>query len=364
MLKISVIPSLMAIATLATTMIAQSQDRPRAISNTNSTATFRNPLLPSGPDPWMTEKDGFYYYMNTTGNNLTIWKTRNPLHLDAAEKKVVWTPPSAGPYSQQVWAPELHWLNGRWYIYFGADAEKNETHRIWVVENPNPDPLQGKWTMRGKVADSADKWAIDPSVFEHEGNLYLVWSGWPADENGRQNIYIGRMKDPWTLASDRVLVSTPEYPWEKVGDNNGKLFPGDPPHIDVNEGPEVLEHGGKIFLVYSASACWTDYYSLGMLTASASSNLLDPASWKKSPQPVFQSSAEAHAYAPGHNSFFMWPDAKQDWILYHANSKPNEGCGEHRAPRAQPFTWRKDGTPDFGKPMPTGTPLKDPAGNR
>jgi len=141
-----------------------------------------------------------------------------------------------------------------------------------------------------------------------------------------------------------------------VGDVDPKVLPGNPPHIDVNEGPEVLQHDGKIFLIYSASACWTDYYSLGMLTADSGSNLLDAASWKKSSQPVFQQSLQSRVYAPGHNSFFKSPDGR-DWILYHANLASGQGCGWHRAPRAQPFTWNADGAPNFGRPIATGTPI-------
>ena len=130
----------------------------------------------------------------------------------------------------------------------------------------------------------------------------------------------------------------------------------------MNEGPEILRHDGRIFLVYSASACWTDFYELGMLTAAAGSDLLDPRSWQKSPAPVFWQSPEAHAYGPGHNSFFQSPDGKQDWILYHANPEPNQGCGGHRSPRAQPFTWKPDGTPDFGRPVSISTPIPAPSG--
>ncbi|HEY1273041.1 MAG TPA: family 43 glycosylhydrolase, partial [Terriglobales bacterium] len=126
--------------------------------------------------------------------------------------------------------------------------------------------------------------------------------------------------------------------------------------------PEILQHGGKLFLIYSASACWTDYYSLGMLTAASGSDLLDPASWKKSSEPVFQQSRENNVFAPGHNSFFKSPDGKQDWIIYHANSKPGQGCGMHRAPRAQPFTWNADGTPNFGTPIAEGVRIARPSG--
>ena len=57
--------------------------------------TFTNPLLESGADPWVTFDHGFYYYMNTTGVNLTIWRTRDVTDLHNAEK-VVWIPPGRG----------------------------------------------------------------------------------------------------------------------------------------------------------------------------------------------------------------------------------------------------------------------------
>ena len=110
----------------------------------------------------------------------------------------------------------------------------------------------------------------------------------------------------------------------------------------------------KLFIVYSASGCWTDFYALGVLTASADGDLMDAASWKKSAQPVFKQSLENKVFAPGHNSFFKSPDGKEDWILYHANSEPGQGCGKHRSPRAQKFTWNADGTPFFGEPVKEG----------
>ena len=322
--------------------------------------TFKNPLLPSGADPWVIYDNGFYYYMNSTGVNLTIWKTRNVADLATAERHVVWTPPATGPYSREIWAPELHRIQGTWYIYFAADAGDNDTHRIWVVSNPSSDPTQGTWEFKGKVADPADKWAIDASVFENAGKLYLIWSGWEGDTNGSQSIYIAQLKNPWTVDGKRVKLSTPEYPWEKVGDLDPANHIIDMPHVDVNEGPEILQHGDRIFLVYSASGCWTNYYELGMLAASAKSDLMKPSSWKKSDHAVFRQNPEAQAFGTGHNSFFKSTDGKQDWILYHANAKANEGCGELRAPRAQPFTWNTDGTPDFGKPLPLDQPIPRP----
>ncbi len=346
---------------VSVTLAAQQQ--PGSAPAAVSAGMFVNPLLPAGADPSVVRRDGFYYYMQTTGRNLTIWKTADITDLRNAEKKVVWTPPETGPYAKEVWAPELHYLEGKWYIYFAADEGTNETHRIWVLENGAADPLEGAWVMKGKLADKNDTWAIDPSVFEANGKTYAIWSGWVGAANGVQNIFIARLKNPWTIKGERKLLSRPEYPWEKVGDlSTGARGPIAVPHVDVNEGPEILEHGDKVFLVYSASGCWTNYYELGMLTAGVKSNLTKPSSWEKSPVPVFQERVEAGVFAPGHNTFFQSPDGKQDWILYHANAEAGQGCDGQRSPRAQRIVWKADGTPDFGQPLATSEVLEKPSG--
>jgi len=315
---------------------------------------FANPLLPSGPDPWVFTYKGYFYYMNTTGRNLTLWKTRDLSDLRNAEKKMVWTPEPGQPWSKEVWAPELYRWGSKWYIYFAADAGKNETHRIYVVENPSDDPMEGKWTLKGQVGDATNRWAIDPDVFEVGGTHYMVWSGWPGATNGEQDIFIARMSNPWTIDSSRTMISYPKYAWEKVDDRLHSA------HVSVNEGPEGLVHDDKVFVVYSGSGCWTDNYELGAVEASVTADLLNSKSWTKFDHPFFQQSAKAGVYGTGHNGFFKSPDGTQDWIIYHANPAPGQGCGAARSPRIQPFTWNADGTPNFGTPVPTGQLLDKP----
>ncbi|HVK47671.1 MAG TPA: glycoside hydrolase family 43 protein, partial [Pseudobacter sp.] len=255
--------------------------------------TFTNPLLPAGADPWCIYQNGSYYYTHTTGKNITIWKTRNIADLANAQKKVVFTPPPGTEYSKQLWAPELHFLQNKWYVYFAADSGDNKDHRMYVLENTSADPLKGSFTYKGKLTTPEDKWSIDGSVFEHRQQLYFIWSGWEGDTNGQQNIYISEMKDPVTLEGPRVMISMPELDWEKVGDLNNE---NDVPHVNVNEGPQILRNNGKLFLIYSASGCWTDRYAMGMLTASEEADLMDPSSWKKSTQPVFQGSVDNQVF--------------------------------------------------------------------
>ncbi len=312
-----------------------------------SQLTFTNPLLASGPDPWMIQKDGWYYYMHTMGNHVRLWKTKNPTDLSSAQSKEVWLPPTNQPYSRELWAPEIHFVQGKWYIYVAADDGKNENHRIWVIENESADPWEGTWNLKGKLSDPGDHWAIDLTVFEHKGQLYAAWSGWETYENVSQDIYLAKLKNPWTMDGDRVKISTPDLAWEKRG-----MSPTLP---TVNEGPEFLRQSAdsqKLFIIYSASGCWTDDYSLGLLEANADADLLSPQSWKKHPEPVFVKSPANGIFGPGHNSFFKSPDGTQDWILYHANPQAGQGCSNQRAPHAQPFQWKSDGTPDFGSPLP------------
>jgi GH43 family beta-xylosidase len=316
--------------------------------------TFTNPLLQSGPDPWVIWWKGFYYYTDTSAQNLTLRKTADITDLRNAEEKAVWVPDPGNPWSNDLWAPELHRWGNKWYIYFAADAGDNTSHRIYVVENDNDDPIEGTWTLKGKISDSSDKWAIDPTTFEHKGEHYLVWSGWKGDTDGEQDLFIAHMSNPWTIDSPRTLISSPTYPWEEHGDLPGR-------HVNVNEGPEFISHGQKMFIVFSASGCWTDFYTLGVLEANLDADPLDAKSWTKIDHPFLSTDSSSRVFGPGHNGFFQSPNGREDWIIYHANPDPGDGCNNFRSPRIQRFTWNPDDTPNFGQPVPLTQPLEKPA---
>jgi GH43 family beta-xylosidase len=310
---------------------------------------FYNPLLVNGADPWVfRHTDGRYYLTVTTGRNVTLIRSDTLTGLAAGERKVVWTPPRRGPTSRNLWAPELHFLRGKWYVYVAADDGDNANHRMYALENPAADPFDGAFTLKGKVADpDADRWAIDGTVLELNDRLYFLWSGWEGTKDVRQDLYIAPMSDPWTLSGPRVEIARPTHEWEKRGA---------PPA--VNEGPQVLVRDGTIYLIYSASGSWTDHYCLGLLTASADADLLKPESWTKHPRPIFESTDEV--FGPGHGSFTVSPDGTEHWHLYHAAKF--RGAGWNRSVRAQRFTWGDDGMPRFGTPAPPNVPVPLPGG--
>lgn len=320
--------------------------------------TFTNPILDYGPDPYSTFYNGYYYYTHTMQDRLVLFKTKNLADLKNAEKKTIWIAPKNTDYAAEIWAPEFHFIDGKWYAYFAADNGSNQTHRMYVLENNSKDPMKGEWVFKGKIAAKTDKWAIDGNIFSYKKQLYMIWSGWEGDTNGQQNIYIAKMKSPTQIDGDRVLISSPTHSWELHGALHDDVNPA---QVNVNEGPQFLSHNGKVFIVFSASGCWTDNYSLGLLTFKGKDNLLDASAWVKSDQPILQQSDKNKVYAPGHNSFFKSPNGKEDWILYHGNSNPDEGCGEKRSPRMQKLKWNKNGNPVIGSPEAAGVPLKIPA---
>jgi GH43 family beta-xylosidase len=63
-----------------------------------------------------------------------------------------------------------------------------------------------------------------------------------------------------------------------------------------------------------------------VLEANAGADLLNPDSWKKFDQPFFKQDPQAGVYGPGHNGFFLSPDGKENWIIYHANSSSDQDC--------------------------------------
>jgi len=319
----------------------------------NADSTFLNPLLPGGPDPWVIQQDSLYYYTQTLGDHLAIYATHKMSQLSKATITSIWTPPTSGTYSKDIWAPELHRFQGKWYMYFAADDGINDNHRIYVLENDATDPLSANWVFKGKINDAtADFWAIDASVFAFNNQLYIIWSGWQGITNLEQDIYIAKLSDPLTMQGHRILISSPNQSWEKAGA---------PPA--VNEGPEALINpAGQLFLTFSASGCWTDNYCLGLLTLKLGGDPMDPVAWSKSANPVFSSQLNSGAFAPGHNGFFVSLDGKQNWIIYHANSFSGQGCGNSRNPRMQSFNWNADGSPNFGIPVKINAPIQKPSG--
>ncbi|WP_201364008.1 glycoside hydrolase family 43 protein [Dictyobacter formicarum] len=318
-------------------------------SMSKSVASLHNPLAPVA-DPFIVYHNNSYYLTGThTGNSLEIWHAP---HLEdvGQDSKTIWSPAPGEP-AFQVWSPSMFLLDyqgsSHWFVYFTAAlTDKNEDHRIYVLQSQGSDPL-GPYTYKGQLTGTDNTTAIDASILQLHGQLYLMY----VLEKGTNATYLAPMHDPLTVNGAPRLIIDPDQPWEQ-----GYQARSDYP---VAEGPEALYHDGKTFIVYSASDTGNYNYCLGLMTYQGG-DPLERSSWQKK-GPVFEYNSDNGVFGPGRAHFTTSPDGKQSWMVYHAKTTADFTYAG-REVRAQPFTWNADGTPNFGTPVSVKTPLEPPSG--
>lgn len=305
---------------------------------------FTNPLVNYGADPYVTYQDGYYYYIRVLQDReLYVSKSSELSRIGQVEPVLVYKPKADEP-SAEMWAPEIHYLKGKWYIYYTAGAGAN--HRMYVLECDSP---QGTYEFKGKLTPTTDRWAIDQTVLEHDGQLYAIWSGWEGTVNVDQRIYIAKMSDPLTITGERVELSIPEYEWELHGNPL------------INEGAQIVKSPtGVVNIIYSASGSWTDDYCLGALTLKEGGDPMKPADWIKAQEPLLKKNMSS-TYSTGHACFTTSPDGTEDYIVYHATRGSGEGWSG-RGVRTQRVYWNDDGTIDIGAAIDYNSRVNLPSG--
>jgi GH43 family beta-xylosidase len=309
---------------------------------------YTNPIAAQRADPHIVKhSDGFYYFTATVPayDRIILRRARTIQGLSTAKERVIWTRHPSGEMAAHIWAPEIHFIDGRWYVYFAA-GRSDDTFRIrmYVLESSGADAFTSTWAEKGRLLTPWDTFSLDASSFVHNGVRYLIWAQQPPGVAVNSGIYIARMSNPWTIIGTPALLSTPTLSWEIIG-------------FKVNEGPAVIIRNGRVFMTYSASATDANY-SMGLLTAPASADLLNPASWTKTQTPVFVSNTATSQFGPGHNSFTVSEDGGGDILVYHDRSY-RDIVGDplddpNRRTRVQKLYWNADGTPNFGIPVPDG----------
>lgn len=300
--------------------------------------TFQNPINPSA-DPWMGYAEGEYHLATTQGNCVKLWSAKSIKGLKDAKPLMIWQ------RGIGVWAAEFHRLQGkggmRWYCYFTKTDGEDVKHRMFVMESKT-DSIKGPYGEAKQLATDPKNefYAIDGNVFEHGGKTYFLWAGHPGHV-----LYISRMKDPMTLTGDRVNIPASGF--------------GCP---EVREGPYVLEHGGRLFLTYSACDTGKPDYKVGYLWANAKSDPMKVASWTQQEQPLLERADANGVFGPGHHGFFTSPDGKEDWIVYHGKTT-SDYTYRGRSTRAQKLEWDEKGFPKKVVPLALGSEVALPAGD-
>ncbi|EQL03279.1 ino80 chromatin remodeling complex protein [Ophiocordyceps sinensis CO18] len=281
------------------------------------------------PDPWIVAANGQFYFTFTLGNRVEIWASPHLENFHDCRKSVIWQPAPGSPWSADIWAPELHYLNGKWYIYTcGAPPDVgNPGHRTLVLECSKPDPMDPSgWQFLGPLKGMPHHWQIDATVFSTNGHdLYCCWSGWPPgdDSDTQQDLFLIKMAGPTeAVEGSMVCICRAEQPWERP--DGGKR--------GVAEGPTWVDFPGFRGIVYSAHGSWTSDYTLGLL-ALAGQDPLRAESWSKRPAPLLKSNQEhGGPFGPGHASFLSSPQNDgRIFCVYHATANYGQGWDNRKA---------------------------------
>ena len=297
-------------------------------------------------DPYVYKHtDGTYYFTASLPDydGIALRKADKLFDLKDAPEKIIWKKHDKGIMSFHVWAPELHFIFGKWYIYFAAgDVDDIWAIRPYVLECKGDDPFNDEWIEKGMMQCSDEDpfsfraFSLDATVLENHGEYYFIWAEKVGVGKQISNLYIARMESATKLSTVQVLLTTPDYDWERVG-------------FWVNEGPAFIKHDGKIYMTYSASETGVAY-CIGMLSADENDDLLDPKSWTKSRMPVLKTSEELKIYGPGHNSFTV-NDEGEPVMIYHARTEAeivgNPLYNPNRHAMVMKVKWNESGEPEF-----------------
>lgn len=275
-------------------------------------------IIKNRADPQIYKhSDGYYYFTATVPeyDKIILRRSETILGLSEAKEIDIWNRHETGEMSSYIWAPEIHFIDDAWYIYFAArstvslDHFDGNAHKIYVIECRDKNPLTTNWKELGQLKTNWESFSLDATTFEHSGQRYLLWAQKDQKIEGNSNIYIAKMKTPSEIEGKQVMLTKPELPWEIIG-------------YKVNEGPSILKLDGQIILSYSGSATDSNY-AMGILIANENDDLMLKESWIKYEKAIRQTDKHINEFGPGHNCFTYAEDNKTPLLVYHARDYEN-----------------------------------------
>lgn len=295
--------------------------------------TFQNGLY-QGQDPFVFQKDGFYYLSQSGPYGPTaLYVSKSRSLANQGEKIKVY---QAHGNLGRIFAPEIFYIDGQWYIYACADVtELGGRHHAVVFQGTSQDP-QDPFVYKGVLytgSSGTNYQANDFTVFQVGTELYASWGTMDEYAHGPA---IAKMDSPLLITQDRSLLPS-----------------------RGGEGPRVLQRNGKTFITASMAGWATKGYHLGMYI-NTDGNLLNTSSWTFRDN-LFNTTSEV--WGPGRAGFVKSADGSEDWMIYHSKIWSTDDNG-WRQVNIQKFTWNADGTPNFGTPaspfaqqaLPSGDP--------
>lgn len=193
-------------------------------------------------DPYVIRHtDGIYYFMASVPayDRIVLRSAEKLEELADAEEVTIWMKHETGTMGNHIWAPELHYIKGHWlYLFCCRRCGGQVAYQTVCTGMYRQNPMTDAWVERGMMQCAPEdefsfrSFSLDATVFENHGEYYYVWAEKVGVGKMISNLYIARMESPVKLATVQVLLTTPDYEWERRG-------------FWVNEGPCCFKASGK-----------------------------------------------------------------------------------------------------------------------
>jgi arabinan endo-1,5-alpha-L-arabinosidase len=210
-------------------------------------------------DPVIIKQDSVYYVFCTgwgisvfSSTNLKDWKLEHPVF----SKPPQWAVDTIPGFRGHIWAPDISYYSGQYYLFYSVSAFGKNTSAIGVVTNKtlHPGSNDFKWEDHGRVIQSypsKTNWnAIDPNInTDNKGNPYMVFgSFW----DGLKLVKLS--PDLLSVAEDPATIPT-------IASRKSKSSPDNPPALDNNP----VDAGGNAIeapFIFKKDTCYYLFASI------------------------------------------------------------------------------------------------------
>ncbi len=240
-------------------------------------------------DPFILLHDNTYYAYGTHNRNGIEYYTSTNLKEWHYGGLALHKNDSYG--EKWFWAPEVYHIDGKFYMYYTAQE------RICVAVADSP---KGPFRQLEKEPMLPEQHTIDNTLFiDDDGTPYLFY----VHIKKGFHIKMAELERDLTTIKHESIKSciTPRQKWERL---EGK----------VNEGPSILKHNGKYYMLYSGNGYKSKLYGVGVAVAN---NIRGP--WKKlANNPIFQ--LPEGLFGTGHGAPFYDKRGRLHYVFHAHNS--------------------------------------------
>lgn len=278
-------------------------------------------------DPVVAEQDGTYYLFNTgrgisvySSTDLENWEREAPVFSEKPE----WTDNVVSDFKNHIWAPDIFYKDGTYYLYYSVSSFGKNTSAIGVATNTTLHPGEDdfNWTDHGIVVQSVpnrDLWnAIDPNMVEDEdGNAWMTFgSFW----NGLKLV---------KMDENLKSIAQPEE-WHTIARRDRSFdIPDEDPGDAALEAPFIFKKHGYYYQFLSWDLCCRGDESTYKVVVGRSKTVTGPYV-DKDGKALTQGGGtlvvkgNENWYGAGHNSAYTFGGT--DYIFFHAYDANDEGA--------------------------------------